>query len=581
MELLFVYIDSYRTHQRLGINFDANYRFELNQEVLSLERKEVLPRRFFAFKNSQKGVPPVENVSAIIGPNGSGKTSIVSFLDEILSGGESCEDIRFLYVVQESTNAGGRPRFICRHNISSNLNDNQPNEILETQWCSEYVPYGERIRPINAALVYYSPFFNTQRVLKEGTKFIDISTARYLRMAFNLKEYEQGERDRLLSLIRKIGKKRTSFVKGMPFPAPNNINIRITDRSYVRAGNALVDNSRSRFSALYHARDPLIQLSCHYARRIPDSNVNYTNFIVSKLVEASNAVDEMSIANGYERESEKPFYTWKSLNPNERDAIKKRLIKGLSAYTIDLDEDPQIHGYYETHAAFVALLNDLYELSERSQTYNEYEISVKIRSSKQQELLYKILGSVDTIETGFYADYFQDLVSIELGQMSTGEMAYLTLMARLCDNLETSEHKDVLLFLDEAETTLHPGWQKQLVYNIIWYFEHFATRLRVHVIFASHSPMLLSDMPFENVTILGTKKDHASDVKTFGANVFDLYRASFGMDTGVFGMIARKKLDALLDKIGKRVPLDKDDVLVSRLFGNRLIADYLNSAIDQ
>ena len=201
------------------------------------------------------------------------------------------------------------------------------------------------------------------------------------------------------------------------------------------------------------------------------------------------------------------------------------------------------------------------------------------------------------------------LMNVSIANMASGEMAYWTLFARIYDALESMKEKkngrDILLFLDEAETTLHPEWQRHLVRNVIWFWEKYADGRHVHIIFATHSPMILSDIPKDNVVILGDarqtrieeygncagNKQMALDglVNTFGANIFELYRLAFNQSNGTTGEFATNTIKDALGKVAEvvasrvkcsgtdNVPkgLDEDTKQVLSQIGDPLIRKYL------
>lgn len=85
MQLLYLYIDDFRTHKAREFNFDSNYRFSIENRQLRLTRKHVVPRKFFRVEEA--AASHVDAVSAIIGENGTGKTSVAAFLNEALANG--------------------------------------------------------------------------------------------------------------------------------------------------------------------------------------------------------------------------------------------------------------------------------------------------------------------------------------------------------------------------------------------------------------------------------------------------------------------------------------------------------------
>ena len=191
--------------------------------------------------------------------------------------------------------------------------------------------------------------------------------------------------------------------------------------------------------------------------------------------------------------------------------------------------------------------------------------------------------------------------------MSSGEMAYWTLFSRLynslvdhrlCAHIQCGPQKDMLIFLDETETTLHPDWQRRIVRSVIWFFERFTKGLRVHIVFATHSPMILSDVPKGNVaflfrdrkTPLGHLKSSRKSMaeafaglhNTFGANIYDLYGLGFFLQDSPMGEFAREKINSVLKKLaqdGTGRLLDEDDKQLVLLIGDNFIRKYMESCI--
>lgn len=92
--------------------------------------------------------------------------------------------------------------------------------------------------------------------------------------------------------------------------------------------------------------------------------------------------------------------------------------------------------------------------------------------------------------------------------ISAGEESVLLLYARIMDGIkqfkEESINKSILLFLDETEITLHPKLQQHLIKNLIYFLNFFYKDrgYKFHIIFATHSPIILSDVPNDNVVFL-------------------------------------------------------------------------------
>ena len=77
MKIVYAFIANFPPFKNAEMNFVSDYNCKLDGETLRIHHSKVLPDGFFS---------PDENlhVSAIVGPNGSGKTSIVRFLGAIM-----------------------------------------------------------------------------------------------------------------------------------------------------------------------------------------------------------------------------------------------------------------------------------------------------------------------------------------------------------------------------------------------------------------------------------------------------------------------------------------------------------------
>lgn len=193
--------------------------------------------------------------------------------------------------------------------------------------------------------------------------------------------------------------------------------------------------------------------------------------------------------------------------------------------------------------------------------------------------------------------------------LSSGEMSVLSLYGRLYDfvvRMDESRRlreqysrmgmeaeisaalarrsfaREVVVFLDEAETTMHPEWQRQIVANVIRFFEIVAPEYRIHLVFATHSPMILSDIPSGNVMFLNGDVSAADYERarlglnnTFGANVLDLYRLGFFLKDGAVGAFAAGKIKRMISNLADAGPLDDDAHFIVEQVGDPMVRSYL------
>lgn len=156
-------------------------------------------------------------------------------------------------------------------------------------------------------------------------------------------------------------------------------------------------------------------------------------------------------------------------------------------------------------------------------------------------------------------------------QFSTGEKAMLDLFSRFHfiieeidyrkDTIEYPNYDGIvpnhfLLLLDEGDLGFHPVWKKKYVKSIIEilpkFFEKYSDTT-VQIIFTTHDPLTLSDIPNYNVTYLDRKddifqilsfgKEEGRPNKSFGANISHLLSDSFFVEDGLVGDFAIQKID--------------------------------------
>lgn len=109
----------------------------------------------------------------------------------------------------------------------------------------------------------------------------------------------------------------------------------------------------------------------------------------------------------------------------------------------------------------------------------------------------------------------------------------------------------VMLFLDEADLTLHPEWQRRLIHVLtaslpLIYPNSCAKDMQL--ILSTHSPLLLGDIPRENICYLGHGAGEAAE-ETFGQNIHTLLKDSFFLDNGTVGEFASSKINGIAARL--------------------------------
>lgn len=162
--------------------------------------------------------------------------------------------------------------------------------------------------------------------------------------------------------------------------------------------------------------------------------------------------------------------------------------------------------------------------------------------------------------------YLRRMLKINTHPVSSGEMALINIFASLYNVMvDTSTEDNILLFLDEIDAFLHPRWQQKILSHLTRWInenEKFNNK-KVQIILASHSPIILSDIPGDRVIYLVKAGEQIQrDRKTFGANIGSLYYDSFFMDKGSIGNIARDKIQKVINCVekGEKTDFSKEEL---------------------
>lgn len=114
-------------------------------------------------------------------------------------------------------------------------------------------------------------------------------------------------------------------------------------------------------------------------------------------------------------------------------------------------------------------------------------------------------------------------------------------------NANLTKYSCINIIFDEIELYYHPEWQRQFVSNILDSVKiiDIPDIKSLNMIFVTHSPFVLSDIPSNNILYLnqdGTPAQSDRIERTFGANIHNLLEDSFFHNEGTVGSFAKNKI---------------------------------------
>ncbi|MCT4221556.1 AAA family ATPase [Elizabethkingia anophelis] len=210
------------------------------------------------------------------------------------------------------------------------------------------------------------------------------------------------------------------------------------------------------------------------------------------------------------------------------------------------------------------LFEFIYEIVDEIQDYN----SVNNKAFNTEYInLEKIQALQKEIVNHLASNYYNRKVRVSdfLGikstdrKLSSGENALLNFYSVIYERVQDIEKEQIqeeyVLLLDEADLGYHPEWKKKFVNSIVkslpLFFNFSNTQSNIQIIFTTHDPLTLSDIPKQNVVFLDKNDEGQTiiseqNIETFGANVNELLADSFFISDGLMGDFAKEKIKNLI-----------------------------------
>lgn|GEM_PF-1090028 len=222
----------------------------------------------------------------------------------------------------------------------------------------------------------------------------------------------------------------------------------------------------------------------------------------------------------------------------------------------ELFDDPELTFVDLKEQIFDSIPNHINDLKILRDNFDEYVAILKKENffhiqlslsdlKKSSEINLNLLSNsyiFNIIEIDFYSQNY-----IKIHELSQGERYIYINMLMIYDKIMNTEKDNILIFLDEPDLTLHPQWQKNYINELINLLSQIKNK-KFQIVVSTHSPFLISDLPKENVVFLKNGKQvyPFENKQTFGANIHTLLSDGFFMSDGLMGEFAKNKINEII-----------------------------------
>jgi len=579
MELVYLWVEDYKNIHNQGFNFSPKFNCDYDGKVLTIDDNPEYIENFFG-ENI--------NVTAIVGKNGSGKSSIIklvfilifckkydyelsSSLDDnilelisqffnkelflIIFQEKKFKKISMKYFIKQLHTKYGSTGLLLRNSeeiiLECNLKISYQENIFTTELKQEELNFfsvhfnymidtlfdGKQDKWIKE-IYHKADSYDTPLLLEpyknssKGEEVINLDIIDYLNNQNMLRFYHE------LSSNRQV----TTFFN------PNEISLNIAYRDFDWTNLSDEDfNCLSscnnfiayKFFQLYN-NDTFVGLRgshkseiCKICKKIKDlyNKKKYEQlshlYIVLKVLTSNRSL--------FNKEECEKIHEWAYDLKVDEDLLK---FKNKLNLPVLIKDDAPLYEVMKIQVSINFLKEKIYDKSKFLDNINK-----KVNLDEVSDILKFIPPWIDT-------EWYEENKSIK--SLSSGEKSFFTFLINLMYQVQNinnePKYNTINLFLDETELGFHPQWHKEYLNNILGVLKKI-NKKKINIIFATHSPFLISDLPKNNVMFLknGVQDKGINYKETFGANIHTLLSDSFFMEKGLMGEFAKSKINEIID----------------------------------
>lgn len=526
MELLFIYLGKYGNISNRTFNFNPQYKFELINDneriIIHLQENKDWLNVFNDYDER------ITNVTAVAGENGSGKTTLFTFLMDFCKyQGEFPEKYPYIAIFL-STHERKKEKYIVYTNIKDRISLDPNIEPYSKEYDSDY-ELKQSISEQN--FIYYTEAFNALSYERYTRGYVGSITNLSIegRIASAILKEQKNHQvmsvDPIQSFLHWEVERQVDAFEAAPLPfeirsisikpvVPQTIEF-LLDSNY----SDEVNNIKLKMIEFYNSTN-----SISHRRNKGKCILRAVLASLIKFVMLGFSVRDPNI-NARIKDIYEIINEWENyLGKWKHGATIKNIIKFVNCVFKKGTIWPQGSEYIVPRYEEILAL-----FSKRYVKFNEFTSTfyVSLKKSENRGYLMNWFRHYNESTHQGSCSY----LTFEWG-MSTGERSYFNLFAHLYSEYKQMEYKkDIILLLDEVDLYLHPKWQQEGVQRIINTVLACFPSCDIQIIFATHSPLLLSDIPSQHVIFLTKEENGMMEHKEcFAANIYNLYKDAFFLD---------------------------------------------------
>ena len=605
MELIYFWIDGYKNLKNCGICLNSDYKCE-NLEYL----KGNLNINIENSSNLNNIFDKMFNITTIVGKNGSGKSNIVNALSytlrEIKLVSSQFNNLHYdksnlenskLVLLFSDYNAEKTQKslFYYAKNVTVNFS-NKKLIFKDIMKLKENPRTVKMIPKLPYSVAKFQPFL---RISDDNNLDFPLKKNIFGTTKIKLKEYFYYDRFRLYDTVRNL-LELYKFEKYLKRIAGNGLKIFLEENQH------LFFDLYSPYLDLYDT----LQWANNRVQQNKEDNYKITQIVsrsVSTLSSYIRRKKYTKVGDLFSTVLPNLFFTYAlgeiiTILNKSNGNLKKKLTEIINALPKDTfpKQNDRVEFYSNiskviiTHNNVRKMLNFYIDFETKEELKNTLKNKFEVLQNSNKTVLQ--LKKVNMIKLEDYPKIPNDIKQIEelkgisknlyrkerrkvfdFMSLSTGEQRIIRFMADLylVANLQkidtnTKFYTDVYIF-DEMDLSWHPEWQRKMVFYVLDILKKVSTEKnrKMNIIFTTHSPFILSDMPQDNVVILEKDSKGITIPKnpinnTFATNIHELFKESFFMES-TMGEFAKNQIKRFINEIDKIEDKESFEILERKI----------------
>ncbi|SHO58729.1 AAA family ATPase [Vibrio quintilis] len=564
MQICYIWTDKFKSLRDYSLNLSNDHEFNYCSRTRELNKNDKIsfPKDFFGEK--------ISSLSVLLGINGAGKTTALELI---------CRCISEHYYFKQ--------KYILVYKVNNKfyLSTNLTTEFYVS---FDFTPDNNNEQLTRTNPIFFSNVFDNNHI-EFNKSVIDLSTNRKSSPKYrysNLFQHKYNEwktpEDRKGDLEKEICFLNSVESKTIIDTIPNRIRYDIFRQSNSYLKKFVQRRSRINTRENNHEIDKINFLS-DYLRQLFISERRLTSIRENHASSISMLILQqllIGLAFNHEDGDETCDII---LNAIRDESIGTVGILTLISKTSSINLGA--HSFQEIFDYILLRLDDfLRELNlevDNSINNGKYSLALDFneKNSWHHEKICNIFESIFELNVSWHG-------------ISSGQKAYINMFSSIWNCIENKrfdrDSGHAIICIDEGDLYLHPQWQVEFIEKLIQSLPTISNT-KVQIILTTHSPLLVSDIPKQCITLLNsnTNKEAPSDAGTrlqsFGANLYDIYDLSFGLNGLRSGNLSTKYIDNITSILDKE-KINKSDLNKLRealvIIDDEIITHHIKKKVD-